>query len=240
VTESFTPRYYAIEQALRARIEQLAPDDPLPSDAMLCEEFGVSRMTARNAVQRLVQESLVYRVPGRGTFVAPRPAHRQAGKMWSFSHEMRRHGKTPTSRLVTRASAEPTAAEAARLRLPPGEKVMIVRRIRLADAVPIALERAAFPASLADAILAADVEQGSLHATLVEAGRIPTAGTATITAETVAKPDAALLAVSPGTALLVERRLIADQDGVPLELTESRYVAERYALDVDFVVEVDA
>jgi GntR family transcriptional regulator len=240
VTEGFTPRYYAIEQSLRARIEQLPPDAPLPSDAMLCEEFGVSRMTARGAVQRLVHEGLVYRVPGRGTFVAPRHAHRQASKIWSFSDEMRRRGKAPASQLLERGIGKPSPGEAARLRLPAGEVVVVIRRLRLADRVPIALEEAKFPGELADAILESDLETGSLHATLVGAGRVPTAGQATITAETAERAEAKLLGVSAGAALLVERRLIADQDGLPLELTESRYVADRYALDVDFVVEVTA
>ena len=238
MSTSFTPRYYAIEQALRTRIEQLPADAPLPSDAMLCEEFAVSRMTARNAVQRLVQEGLVYRIPGRGTFVAARPPRRQASKIWSFSDEMRRYGKTPSSRVVSRAIAEPTPAEAARLRLPARSALVTVSRIRLADGVPIALERAAFPGELADHVLRADLEEGSLLAVLVGAGRVPTAGTATITAETVERADAKLLGISPGAALLVERRLILDQEGKPLELTESRYVAARYYLDVDFVVEL--
>lgn len=238
VSDRFTPRYYAIEQALRARIEQLPPDAPLPSDAMLCDEFGVSRMTARNAVQRLVQEGLVYRVPGRGTFVASRGAHRQAGRIWSFSDEMRRRGRSPRSVVLKLSVAQPSPSDAARLRLPANDGLVIVRRIRLADDVPIALEEARFPGSLADAVLDADLEAGSLHAALVGAGRIPTAGQATISAETADRAEAKLLAVSSGAPLLVERRLIADQDGQPLELTESRYVAERYALDVDFTVEV--
>jgi GntR family transcriptional regulator len=52
---SFTPRYYEIEQALRARVATLRPGDVVPSDTELCEEFGVSRQTARNAMQRLQQ-----------------------------------------------------------------------------------------------------------------------------------------------------------------------------------------
>src|SRR5215813_12425665 len=64
------PRYLEIERALRADIARLKPGDPLPSDAELCERFGVSRMTARQGVQRLADANLVYRVPGQGTFVA--------------------------------------------------------------------------------------------------------------------------------------------------------------------------
>lgn len=235
---SVTPRYLAIEQALRARIERLPADAPLPSDAQLCEEFGVSRMTARNAVQRLVQEGLVYRVSGRGTFVAPRAAHRHASRIWSFSDEMRRVGRTPSSRVVSRTTGAPSAGEAARLRVPAGRSVVTITRVRMGDGVPIALERATFRDEVAEAIADADLEHGSLHAALVGAGHLPTAGTATIGAETVDRPDAKLLGISAGAALLVERRLIVDQFGAPLELTETRYVAERYALDVDFVVEV--
>ncbi|MGH3103376.1 MAG: GntR family transcriptional regulator [Gaiellaceae bacterium] len=237
---SFVPRYHEIEQALRARIAELEPDEPLPSDAMLCEEFGVSRMTARNAVQRLVQEGLVYRLPGRGTFVARPLAHRQAGKVWSFTDEMRRRGRAPSSRLVERAVRRPTPEEATQLRLGKHASAVAVRRVRLADGEPIVLEHAVFPETCAPPILAAELEHGSLHATLVAAGRVPTTGRATLTAETATAEDARLLGLECGAPLLVERRLIADQRGRPLELTESRYAGSRYALDVDFDVEVEA
>ena len=64
------PRYYVIEQELRRQIVTMKPGDPLPSEAALCEQFGVSRMTARNSIQGLVQDGIVKRVAGRGTFVA--------------------------------------------------------------------------------------------------------------------------------------------------------------------------
>jgi GntR family transcriptional regulator len=233
---SFVPRYYAIEQSLRARIAALEPDEPLPSDAMLCAEFDVSRMTARNAVQRLVQEGLVYRVPGRGTFVARRPAHREAGLVLSFTDEMRRRGRTPRSRVVELRTRAATREEQRRLRLKDDE-VVVVRRVRIADDEPVAVETAVFPGECAPTILAADLERTSLHATLVAAGRAPTAGHATLGAEAAGAEDARLLELRRGAPLLVERRLIYDQHGSALELTESRYAAERYALDVSFEVQ---
>jgi GntR family transcriptional regulator len=233
----FVPRYYEIEQTLRARIATLDPDSPLPSDAQLCEEFGVSRMTARNAVQRLVQEGLVYRLPGKGTYVAGSGAHREASNLTNFTKEMRRRGREPSSRLLERERLPATELEARRLQLDDESSVVSIRRIRLADDEPVAIEHAVLPVTAANAVMEADLEGGSLHEALVAGGLVPTRGHATIGSEPAEPDEASLLDVPSGWPLLVERRLIVDQDGKPLELTESRYASGRYALDVDFVVE---
>jgi GntR family transcriptional regulator len=237
-TDRFVPRYYAIEQALRARVAKLAPGDPLPSDAELCEEFGVSRMTARNAMARLVQEGIVRRIPGRGTFVAEQPVHRQAGSLISFSDEMRRRGRRPSSQVLRRGTRAGTPEEVPALALPDGSEVAELVRLRLADDEPIAIEASAFEPALAAVLAAADLESGSLFDALVGAGRVPTAGRASLVADAATATDARHLGVRRGGPLLVERRLIFDQAGRPLELTESRYAAERYALEVSFDVEL--
>jgi DNA-binding GntR family transcriptional regulator len=233
---SFVPRYYEIEQSLRARAARLAPHSPLPSESQLCAEFGVSRMTARAAVQRLVQDGLVYRVPGRGTFVAVSRANRTAGHILSFSDEMRRQGRVPTSRVIERRRRRATEDEKRRLGV---QDVVVLRRVRLADGKPLALERAVFPAAeRVSEALDANLERESLFETLVAAGLVPTSGSAALAAEAATSEDARLLRVRRGAPLLVERRLIHDQDGKPLEWTESRYVGSRYGIDVDFDVEL--
>jgi GntR family transcriptional regulator len=237
-TDRFVPRYFEIEQALRARVAKLAPGDPLPSDAELCEEFGVSRMTARNAMAPLVQAGIVQRIPGRGTFVAQQPVHRQAGSLISFSDEMRRRGRRPSSRLLTRGRRAGTGAETVSLGLRSGSTVAELVRLRLADDEPIAIEASAFAPSLAAVLEGADLEGGSLFDTLVGAGHVPTAGRASLVAEAATATDARHLGIKRGGPLLVERRLIFDQSGRPLELTESRYAADRYALEVSFDVEL--
>jgi GntR family transcriptional regulator len=235
--ETFRPRYREIEHAIRQRLARLKPGAELPSEAQLCDEFGVSRMTARHAIDRLAQEGLVFRMRGRGTFVSEPPTHRRANSLLSFSNEMRRQGRTPSSRLLGRALRAATREEAARLQLKDAEKVLWFRRIRLADGHPIAVESTRLHRRTAAAVLAADLQTVSLHAVLVRAGFPPTRGRATISAEPASADDARWLEMRKGDPMLVERRVIVDQEGLPLEFTESRYPADRYALDVDFVVE---
>ena len=235
--DTFTPRYRTIEQSIRQRLAKLTPGAELPSDAELCEEFGVSRMTARHAMNGLIQEGLVYRIPGRGTFVGEAPTHRRANSLLSFSNEMHRQGRMPSSRVLGRALRAPTREEVVRLQLKDGEKLVWLRRIRLADGRPIAVESARLNRRAAAAVLAADLERESLHAVLVRAGCLPTRGRATIASESATADDARWLKMRKGDPMLVERRIILDQEGHPLEFTESRYPADRYALDVDFVVE---
>jgi GntR family transcriptional regulator len=231
----FVPRYFEIEQSLRERAAGLQPDSPLPSEAQLCVEFGVSRMTARAAVQRLVQDGLVYRIPGRGTFVAASRANRTAGHILSFSDEMRRKGRTPSSRVIEHRRRRASAEEQRRLGV---SEVVVLRRVRLADGKPLAVERAVFPAERVGAALDGDLERRSLFKTLVSAGLVPTTGAAALSAEAASAEDARLLRMRKGAPLLVERRLIHDQDGNPLEWTESRYVGSRYGIDVEFDVEL--
>jgi GntR family transcriptional regulator len=231
------PRYRTIEQALRERIATLRPGDGLPSDSDLCAEFGVSRMTARNAMHRLAEEGLVLRLPGRGSYVAEPPAHRRADRLRSFSSEMRRRGRVPTSIIVSR-EIRPAGRRAARdLRIRESEPIVYLQRVRCADGQPIALETTTLVRPLAVAVMAADLRHDSLHATLAAAGWGLRKGTATVTAASASGEDAALLGVAPGDPMLVERRVIVDAQGRPLEATETRYAAERYALDVRFDVE---
>lgn len=237
MTAAEMPRYRTIEQALRERIAALRPGDGLPSDSDLCAEFGVSRMTARTAMHRLAEEGLILRLPGRGSYVAEPPAHRRADRLMSFSSEMRRRGRVPSSIIVSR-EIRPAARTAARdLRIRESEPIVFLQRVRCADGDPIALETTLLVGPLSVAVMAADLRHDSLHATLADAGWALRKGTATVTAASASTEDARLLGVAPGDPMLVERRVIVDGQGRPIEATETRYAAERYAIDVRFNVE---
>jgi GntR family transcriptional regulator len=234
---SYQPQYRQIEQALRARISTQRPGERLPSDAELCAEFGVSRMTARNAMHRLAEDGLIRREPGRGSFVAQPSAHRRINRLMTFTQEMRRAGRVPSSRVLTRVIRPSSATEAERLGIPARQPVVHLRRLRLADDQPIALESAVLLGACADAVMTADLARGSLHETLGRAGFILARGSGTIAAAPATAEEARLLDIRTGDPLLVEHRVIRDDADRAIEVTVSAYPADRYALEVQFEVE---
>ncbi|WP_194897367.1 GntR family transcriptional regulator [Catenulispora pinisilvae] len=247
------PLYERIEKQLRRRLTTADDGDPFPSEPQLAEEFGVSRMTVRAALAGLERDGMLERVPGRGSFVRKGAAARPVGILLSFHDQARAAGKTPRSRVLeaTVRDAEPPeiaalyqvsdpaasglASVTAPRPAPP--RVLAITRVRLFDDTPIALEHATFPATpTLSTLLTADLETGSLHHALRRLGLNPTLGSSILTART-AGDDARELGVAPTTPMLVETRSIVDQHGDPLEYTVSSYVADRYALKVDFAVQ---
>jgi GntR family transcriptional regulator len=224
-------RYREIERYLRGLVEGASPGDPLPSEAELCERFSVSRMTVRQALAELTNDGLVERRRGQGTFVAHRPVHRRPGVFLSFTEEMNRRGVQATSRLLAARLDDPRRAEVDDLGLAPGSRVVRIVRVRLADGVPVALEDAALVPELGD-VLAEDLGAGSLHGALERRGIVATRATGTITARLARASETELLDLAPQAALLVELRLLFDQHGRAFERTETRYVADRYVIDV--------
>ena len=225
------PRYQEIADHLRERIAQGTPGDLLPSDAELCEQFDVSRMTARNAVQILATEGLLYRKRGRGTFIAARPVPRVLGSPLSFSESMRRRGYTASSKMLAAGLVDASDAEARALELGPDGQVVLVERLRLADGVPMAIERAVLVPELRE-VLEADLTHGSLHEAMAAAGRAPVRARAHVSARLATAGERRLLATNDDGVLLCERRVILDQDGAPVERTETRYAAERYDFEL--------
>jgi GntR family transcriptional regulator len=224
-------RYREIERFLRTQVEGARPGAPLPSEAELCERFSVSRMTVRQALQELTNDGLVERRRGQGTFVAHRPVHRRPGVFLSFTEEMNRRGVQATSRLLAAGMDDPRQPEVEDLRLAPGSQVVRVVRVRLADGVPVALEDAALVPELGG-VLEEDLGGGSLHSALERRGVVATRATGTITARLARASETELLDLAPQSALLVELRILFDQEGRVFERTETRYAADRYVIDV--------
>lgn len=223
-------RYEEIASYLRSLVASGSPGDRLPSDAELCERFNVSRMTARYAVQLLEQDGLLVRRRGQGTFVASRPVMRVLGSPLSFTESMRRRGLRASSRLLRWTEIDSRPEDVAALQLLDGQKPWLLERLRLADGVPMAIESVVMPPTVIE-VMAEGLEDGSLHAAFERLHRIPTRAQAWVSARIATASERKLLALSHPAVVLVEDRIITDQDDIPLEHTATRYAAERYRFE---------
>lgn len=221
-------RYEQIARYLRQLIEDADPGDRLPSDAELCERFGVSRMTARQAVQIVASDGVIERRRGAGTFVRAKPVERDLGSPLSFSEAMRSRGMAASSNTLSWGPVEPTDDERQALRLETGEGVYALERLRLADDTPMAIERAVMPEALALS-LEGDFKSGSLHQAFQRLGRIPERAHAEVTAHRATRRQRELLGLPSSGIVICERRTIFDQDHEPLERTVTCYAPSRFS-----------
>lgn len=220
--------YLDIAAYLRDLVAGGEPGDLLPSDAELCERFNVSRMTARQAVQLLVNERVVERSRGRGTFIAKRPVPRALGSPLSFTESMRQRGLSASSQMIERRAGSATDIDAMALGIDEGSAVEIIERVRLADGVPMALERAVLPSAIG-AELASNSLEGSLHAAFEDAGRIPSRAASEVSARLSTEYEQEHLDLDPASVVLSEERTIFDHNGEALEHTITIYAADRYS-----------
>jgi GntR family transcriptional regulator len=227
MSERQPARYEQIADYLKGLVAQAEPGDRLPSEAELCERFGVSRMTARQAVQVVANDGAIERRRGAGTFVRAHPVPRDLGSPLSFSGSMRARGMTASSQTLRWSEVKPDVDERTALELDEDEPGYVLERLRLADDTPMAIERAVMPRDLALA-LGDGFQDGSLHEAFRRIGRIPTEAHADVSARRATKRERDLLGLPPSGIIISERRTIYDQDGTALERTETRYAASRY------------
>ena len=226
------PLYLQLQQLLREAIQQklLAEKDAIPPERELAAEYDVSRITVRKAIGGLVEEGLLTRRRGAGTFVAAR-VEKSFSRLSSFSEDMLSRGRTPSSQWVSRASGEVTPEEAMAFGLSPGAAVFRFRRIRLADDVPMAYEQTTIAGCYLPSL---DDVADSLYEALARFGNRPVRALQRLRAVPFFGEHARMLGVDSGhPGLLIERRGFL-RDGRPVEFTQSFYRGDAY----DFVAEL--
>jgi GntR family transcriptional regulator len=229
-----TPKYSQLSRILQDLIEnELRLDELLPSEREISERFGVARMTVRQAVDQLVAEGRVYKVPGKGTFVA-RPRLVMPLTLTSFTADMQARGMRPGAVEITRREVAADAQLSRLMGVEPGEPLFVLERLRLADDEPIAVERSHLVARRAPGLLDEPLDDRSLYAVLEQRyDLIIDGGEQIISAGLASAADAPWLQVHRGTEVLrFQRWSLAG--GAPLEYAESTYRGDRYQLRVSF------
>jgi GntR family transcriptional regulator len=226
------PLYQQLQRSLRDAIEKrvLGPDDALPPERDLADDLSVSRITVRKAIDGLVDEGLLVRRQGAGTFVCAR-VEKNFAKLTSFSEDMRARGRTPRSEWLKRAEGTVSPEESLSLGLSPGTPVYRFHRIRIADETPMSIEYATVLASCLPSIKAVD---SSLYEALERTGNRPVRALQRLRAVLLNAEQAKLLGAREKDAGLLVERVGFVKDGRAVEFSQSYYRGDVY----DFVAEL--
>jgi GntR family transcriptional regulator len=232
--KSSLPLYQQLERALREAIDKrvLSPDDALPAERDLAQDLAVSRITVRKALEGLVNEGLLTRRRGSGSFVAAR-IEKNFAKLTSFSEDMRARGRAPRSVWLKRSEGTVTPEESLAMRLSPGTPVFRFHRIRHADDAPMALEYCTIDAS---ALRSLKMVDNSLYEALEKTGHRPVRALQRLRAMLLTAEQAKLLKSREGEAGLMVERIGFLSDGRAIEFSQSYYRGDTY----DFVAELSS
>jgi GntR family transcriptional regulator len=214
---------------------RLKHGDALPAERDIADEAAISRVTVRKAIDDLVDQGLLVRRRGSGTFVVkPVPRMQQAlTRLTSFSEDMRRRGMVPGSRWLDRGIFEPTSEETMTLGLAGSARVARLTRLRTANDMPIALERT----SLADDMLPdPDLVENSLYQALAQRNIRPVRANQRICAVLLKDEETELLGVPPGSAALSVQRIAYLEGGRVMEVSTALYRSDAYDLVAELTI----
>jgi len=203
--------------------------DCLPSERELGERFHVSRVVIRGALARLEQEGLIYRMQGKGAFVSKNKVNQNASRLTSFTQDMLQRNMTPGSKILAKEFVPCTPFLSSKLQLHSEERVFMLKRLRMADNSPMAIEICFLREWIGRQIDALLVDDASLYQLFAEECGIKLKyATQTIEVGTLEKTERDLLGQNCPRCTAIITRQTFDVDNNVVEFVESRYRSDRY------------
>ncbi len=224
------PLYQQLKQRLRIEIArgEYKPGDRLPAEPELIQQFGVSRITVRQALSDLAAEGLVVRRHGKGTFVAERRIKHDLVRLTDFVEDMQLAGLAPSSRVLGFTHEPASPAIAAALILPMETEVVRIDRLRLANNEPIAYDTTWLPLRYGALLQESDLVSETIFHLLEERFNIPIErGTFLFTAGVADAAQAQALQVPVGAPLLVIERVSYTRNDDPVYVQRRYYRTDR-------------
>jgi len=208
--------------------------DQLPTEDQLAQKFAVSKITVRQALQKLAGLGYVRREQGRGTFVSKRRLDQGPRELTSFTEEMRRQRLEASSRVIRRAVTKPAARVAEALQIGESERVFVLKRLRLADGEPMGIQTAHIPVRLVPGLAQERLDNVSLYELLRDRyGLEPSQARETYFAVAADAAVAALLGIDSGSAVFAVERVTLSAHGQPFEFVQSIMRGDRYNIILD-------
>jgi GntR family transcriptional regulator len=231
-TTSAKPLYEQIKEYIIANIQSgtFPPHSRIPSERDLAMRFGVSRLTVTKALKELEQTGTVYVRIGKGTFVAPESINLQLDMLMSFTEEMGKRGQVVTSRVLSAQIGTATPVVAQALNILVGTEVIVLKRVRMTNDRPIALEMSTLVASMCEDLLDKhNFGQESLYQVLRQNyGIVLLYAMQTIEARRASTEETKVLELNEGDPVLAITRITHSHLDKPIEYAVSAYRGDRY------------
>ena len=230
------PLHYQIKEILQEMIEDevLKPGESVPTERELCEIQGVSRMTVNKAIMSLVNEGLIYREQGKGTFVAYAKVNREISPLKGFTEQMEENGVVSKTKILSFKVIDATKQCKFELKMPEDEnKIIEIKRLRFSDQQPVAIEIAWLPYCLYNGMTIEMIEDKSLYGVFREKyGYHPNKAKQTIEPTMLNVYESKLLNQENGALALIFRRTTYLEDETPIEYTKAIYRSDKYKYQI--------
>lgn len=219
-----SPLYIQVKEILLKKIREgeYSQGSKLPSERELSIQYGLSRMTARNALNELVNEGWAYKNHGKGTFVSYPKIERDLIELCGFSQVLKSRGITPKNKIIEMRIEEAKKNIAASLGISIGEKIYLIKRLRCGNDFPIAIEYSYLPCKLLEGLLNYNFEEESLFEVIErDYNRILTFAEQTLSLSRVDGYEAELLDVEDNSPILLFESITYDEKNIPVEFARS-------------------
>jgi GntR family transcriptional regulator len=227
----FIPLYFQIQRASRENIHsgELSEGDALASEEELARTYQVSRTTARQALHGLKTSGYAYSQKGRGTFVTRPKLEKNIMHLMGFTEHMKQGGMVPSSRVLEQLAIKATKDLAQKLKVAIGEPVLRLRRLRLADRIPMALEESHIPLKFFPGRERISCSKQSVYHILRENYGVRVAwADEVIEAVPATREESELFTIPKKASVLSISRIIMTTDETPIEAACSRYRGDLY------------
>ena len=201
--------YYQLKEKLAKKIanHEWMPGEKIPSEAELCDAYGVSRITVRKAIEDLVRSGQLIKHQGKGTFVSNVSMEHRLSKFYSFSEELTRKGMTEHAQILSFDVACAGEEVGEKLSIQGSDQVFMVKRLRTADELPYTVEVSYIPHTLCPGLTAKAIANSGLYNSMRSLDVYPERIVEKIRATAVSKADAALMKIKANSPAIKLERL---------------------------------
>ncbi|MBM7599382.1 GntR family transcriptional regulator [Virgibacillus halotolerans] len=230
-TTSSIPLHIQLKIMIEKQVIDGTFTDQIPSERQFMEEYNISRSTVREAINHLVQEGILEKRHGKGTFVSLKPIHDWLGNLSSTTETILQMGMKPGAKLITHYTTTPSTYIQERTGF---TEAYFIKRIRYADDIPIGVERHYYPVAIGKELVKYDLDNATLYDLVEnELGIQFAAADQTISSGMLLNEDREYLKVPSGSHVLIAERVIKDEEGQIIEMEQAFYRSDMYTFKIN-------